>query len=90
MKKLRKTVTLLLALVTLLSVFAMPAMAAGAAHDHACDCQSEIQPRVPYTTCIYCGGAARQIHAYYNNDGKLVWREWECERCGKTWEEPMW
>ncbi len=84
MKKLRKTVTALLALVMLLSVFAMPAMAAGAAHDHACESQSEIQPRVPYTTCIYCGGAAKRVHFYYNNNGELICEEFECQKCGKT------
>lgn len=83
MKKLRKTVTALLALVMLLSVFAMPAMAAGAAHDHACDCQSEIQPRIPYTQCIYCGGSAKWIRDEYQN-GVFIYSIYECQACGKT------
>ncbi len=82
MKKLRKTVTLLLALVTLLSVFAMPAMAAGAAHDHACDCQSEIQPRYAIGPCYYCGG--RTVYSGMSNEsGKLVTIA-TCISCGRT------
>lgn len=85
MKKLRKAVTALLALVMLLSVFAMPAMAAGAAHDHTCDCQSEIQPRIPYTTCIYCGGSAKWICNQYDGDnGAFIGSLYECQACGKT------
>ncbi len=83
MKKLRKTVTLLLALVTLLSVFAMPAMAAGAAHDHVCDCQSEIQPRYAIGPCYYCGG--RTVYSGMELGADKNWYTIAtCLSCGRT------
>ncbi len=83
MKKLRKTVTLLLALVTLLSVFAMPAMAAGAAHDHACESQSEIQPRYAIGPCYYCGGRTVYSGMTTDDDKNLITIA-TCLSCGRT------
>ncbi len=55
----KKLVTLLLTLVMLVSVLALPTLAATAEETHVCS--HEIQPRYPVATCPYCGGSAIEI-----------------------------
>lgn len=80
MKTCKKLFTLALALILLMSVLVLPAMAeAEASHVHA----ETIQPRVPYTECIYCESRnARFIR--YNSDGSSVF---QCLSCGKSFSK---
>lgn len=55
MKNLRKLLTLVLALTILVSVFALPAMAATTEHDHEHECANEVQPRYAIGPCSLCG-----------------------------------
>jgi len=74
MKNLRKLVTLLLALVMLVSVFALPALAA----EDECDHASEIQPRYLVIECARCHKpSARQTSDFGTYYGWFV-----CSECG--------
>lgn len=72
----KKIVTLLLALVMLVSVLALPALAATAEETHVCS--HEIQPRYPVMNCIYCGGTA--VGMRYDSEGNLIYDCLDCKR----------
>ena len=83
MKTCKKLFTLALALILLMSVLVLPAMAeAEASHVHA----ETIQPRVPYTECVYCGSRnARWVGSSTDANGKPCGL-YECLSCGKSFK----
>ena len=76
----KKPLTLTLAPMMLLTVFALPAAAATAEdscdHAHA----DGVEPRHPGAECIFCDGLAKKVGE--TNHGDLF----ECQKCGKTFE----
>lgn len=68
----KKIVTLLLALVMLVSVLALPALAA----------TNEIQPRHPASPCIYCGSHNTVFQGYVPGDSGLA--NYYCMDCYRS------
>lgn len=78
MKTWKKLLTFTLALIMLMSVAALPAMAATVEPEH--EHTEEVQPRVPYVECIYCSGSAKLVQEKYDGVHDL----YQCLKCGKT------
>lgn len=80
MKKTRRLLALVLAMMMALGCMAMPAMAAHE-DDHDCAvCSAEgIEPRVRVTTCPECGAAAYMYTAPDGHGGTIKWVE--CSSC---------
>lgn len=72
MKRTKKLLALVLAMVMAFSLMAVTAAAAGTEeHEHVCSAET-IQPRKPWATCSYCGEAMTETQNGTDNEGRYI------------------